>query len=496
ITEEEFIEGYLRSTQKLFVNFLFSEDKEEIYNLYNLLVQGFPFDTILYERPEYTEQEKPVEVVYGQMKKSLEDSLYNLKVNEYTSPILTEDGWYIFRLTNKTETPLPTIDERENARNTVRNTIEARKEKELYKNYFINFFSNKNVEADANLLKELTIKLSEIISKKKDNLKIYDEPVYLSSEDFYNLKESFDNSLLQSSFIKFEDNPVTLNYFINHLVFEGFNSDKTDAESIFNLLNKKVRKFIEEELLVREGYRLGLNNNPEVQSQLKIWKENYMYQLMQSLYADSVQVTEEEVIKYYEERNREKKYPVLVNIIEILTDSISTIEKIMEEINHGKDIRELALKYTKREWVKEKNGEFGLFPVFMHGEIGRIAETMEVGEIYGPLKINEGYSVFKLIDKRKEKIIPPEPYEKFKENYFKSLKFQKAKLMMNNKTADLAIKFGVSINHEILKDIPVTNINSFGFRYLGFGGRITAAPLIAPNNNWVEKWIEKMDIIQ
>ena len=168
----------------------------------------------------------------------------------------------------------------------------------------------------------------------------------------------------------------------------------------------------------------------------------------------------------------------------------------MEEINHGKDIRELALKYTKREWVKEKNGEFGLFPVFMHGEIGRIAETMEVGEIYGPLKINEGYSVFKLIDKRKEKIIPPEPYEKFKENYFKSLKFQKAKLMMNNKTADLAIKFGVSINHEILKDIPVTNINSFGFRYLGFGGRITAAPLIAPNNNWVEKWIEKMDIIQ
>jgi parvulin-like peptidyl-prolyl isomerase len=271
---------------------------------------------------------------------------------------------------------------------------------------------------------------------------------------------------------------------------------QADAESIFNLLNKKVRKFIEDELLAREGYRLGLNNSYEVQSQLKIWKENYMYQLMQSYYADSVKVSEEELVNYYNERHKEENYPVLVNVIEVLSDSLSTIEKIMEEINQGKDIRELALKYSKREWVKEKNGEFGLFPVYMHEEIGRIAETMEVGEIYGPLKVKEGYSVFKLIDKREEKIVPPEPLEKLKDNYIKQLSFRKAKQMMINKTADLAIKYGVSINDEMLKEIPVTNINAFGFRHLGFGGRITAAPLIAPDYNWVRKWIEKMEIIQ
>ncbi|MCK7516464.1 MAG: peptidylprolyl isomerase [Ignavibacteriales bacterium] len=49
---------------------------------------------------------------------------------------------------------------------------------------------------------------------------------------------------------------------------------------------------------------------------------------------------------------------------------------------------------------KKSNGEYGLFPVTENGEIGRIASTMNVGDIYGPLELKEGYSIFKLIDKQ------------------------------------------------------------------------------------------------
>lgn len=496
ISEEEFIEGYLRSTQKLYVNFLFSEDKDEINDLYNFLEQGFPFDTILAESPELSEQEKPVEIVFGQVKKILEDSLYNLKLNEYTSPILTEDGWYIFRLSNKVETRLLTAREREDARNTVKKTIEARKENELYINFYRKFFVDKKINADGMLVKDLTIRLSELLTTKKKNLEISNESVYLTSADFSKLKTDFSEEVLRSDFIDFNFKQVTLKEFINQLAFEGLNSEETDAESVFRLVNNRVRKFIEDELLAEEGYRRNLDKLPGVQSQMEIWKENYMYQLMKSNYLDSINVTEEEALEYYHARNSEEDYPLLVNIIEILTDSLSTLEKIITEIEEGKDIRKLALKYTKRNWVKEKNGEFGLFPSYKYGEIGRIAGTMDIGEIYGPLKVPEGYSLFKLIDKQEEKSTPPEPFEKLKDNYIENLSFKKAELMMINKTAELAIKYGISINEEILKNIEVTNINAFGFRYLGFGGRITAAPLIAPYTGWVEKWIKKMDVIQ
>ena len=80
ISESELEEAYLRYINKLYVNFLFSDSKTEIDNLFNLLNTGVPFDTILSARPEYDEQLKPIEVVYGQMDEAVEDSLYNLKL--------------------------------------------------------------------------------------------------------------------------------------------------------------------------------------------------------------------------------------------------------------------------------------------------------------------------------------------------------------------------------------------------------------------------------
>jgi len=103
ISDLELIRGTARSNIKLKVNFLFSEDKEEIFNLYKLLNEGVPFDTILTESPEMDEQKTPMDIVFGQMEESTEDSLYSLKINGYTSPILTPDGWYIFRPVNRSE---------------------------------------------------------------------------------------------------------------------------------------------------------------------------------------------------------------------------------------------------------------------------------------------------------------------------------------------------------------------------------------------------------
>src|SRR5690606_24999032 len=198
---------------------------------------------------------------------------------------------------------------------------------------------NKKIEADGDLVKKLTLKLSGILTEKKDSLNISGDPVYLSPRDFYNLKISFNDKTLASSLIDLDESTVTLKDFINQLAFEGFNSEKTDAESIFILLNRRVRKFIEEELLAEEGYRRELDKLPGVQSQLGIWKENYLYQLMQSKYLDSVKVSEEEVFDYYSERHKKENYPLLVNVIEILTDSLSAIEEILNEIERGKDIR-------------------------------------------------------------------------------------------------------------------------------------------------------------
>jgi len=115
---------------------------------------------------------------------------------------------------------------------------------------------------------------------------------------------------------------------------------------------------------------------------------------------------------------------------------------------------------------------------------------MNVGDVYGPLKLKEGYSIFKLIDKQDEKIIPPKPFEKFQDQYKQDLTFQKLYKKMTDFTYGLAVKYGVSLNLENLEQIKVTSLPSFGMRFLGFGGKMTAVPIIAPNVEWAEQWIK------
>ncbi len=497
VTEKEIIEGFIRKNTTLKVNYLISEDKDEIYKLYNLLNKGIPFDTILVYSPEKEEQKKPIEVVYGQMELSIEDSLYNLKVGEYTAPIFTPDGWYIFKLSDKTQTILNTINERENSRKAIKKIIEARKARKLFDKYYRDFFKGKRVDVNSKLFKSLAVKLQRILEKRKKDYAVKkDEPVYTEAEDFYTLAKQFGKDSLNTNFIQFKENPISLERFIRQIIFEGFSSVNTDLKTVLGVLNKQTRKIIEYELYSRKGIDEGLNLLPEVKNDLRMWKENYLYQYLQSKFTDSAKVSDKEIYSQYLKDFKTDVFPSEVNIIEVLTDSLSIADKILSEVKSGKDIRLLAEKYSKRKWTKKNKGEFGYFPVTAFGKLGEAAKNMKIGEVKGPIKLKDGYSIFKLIGKRKPRKKLPQPFAKVKNSIKRQLELKKTKLKITNYTFELAKKYGISIDPDVFKSIKVTDLNSFGFRYLGFGGRIKAAPLMPLNVDWVEPFIKSNSIVQ
>lgn len=496
VSEAELIDGLIKNSSKLKVNFLFSTDEDEIRSLYKLLNSGIPFDSILGESPELEEQKVPIEVVYGQMERAIEDSLYNLKVGSYTSPILTADGWYIFKLADKSENLLSAQQDVNDAHKTVKEIIEARKTNILYKDYYGKFFGGIKVDINLQLLNSLSQKIADRFSNRKQKLLLNDSSlISLEAQDVLEIEKMFGPAPLAETLIYFKEDPVVLKTFIRTLVFDGFSSQNCDFKSIHALLGGRAKTFIEQELLAREGYKQNLHLLPEVQEQVKKWKQNYLFQVLQNQFVDSAYVNEDEIYQQYLNKNKPEYYPLAVNIVEILTDSLEIVEILLNELKSEVDIRKIAKKYSKREWTKKKGGEFGFFPITMYGEIGEIAATMEIGEIYGPLKVPEGYSIFKLIDKREERTVPPQPFEKVKSEIEKNLKVRKIRTTINSFTSALALKYGVNINYDLLESLEVTSINSFGYRTLGFGGRITAAPLVSPNYNWVEEWLNSLKIM-
>jgi parvulin-like peptidyl-prolyl isomerase len=490
ITDKEINAGLNKYTTKLYVNFLFSEDVNEINSLFKLLITGIPFDSILAESPEKAEQLKPMEIVYGQMEEGLERNLYELKISENTRPILTPDGWYIFNLVNRSNSTLLSEKDKEDALKSVRKIIEARKSIDLQKEFYANFFKNKKVDIDPEIFEDLAQEISSIFEKKKKNLALDSTLINLDVNDVLKIRSDLGKTKLNQIFIKFKTDPILTNDYINSLIFDGFNDKEYKINFIRAALDKRVRSDIEKELLYREGLARGYNNLPEVKQDVELWREHYLFEIIRDQYSDSVKVSDDEVFKYYQHMNKPQSYPMLVNIVEILTDSLEVAVKVLNDLNDGADIKSLAKQYNKREWTKKANGEYGLFPITQFGEIGRIAATMNVGDVYGPLKLKDGYSVFKLIDKQEGREILVKPFDKYKDQYKQDLIYAKLSNRMNGFTYNLALKYGVSLNLNNLENIEVTSIPSFVIRYIGFGGKITAVPLLAPNSSWADRWIK------
>uniref|UniRef100_A0A7V3E885 peptidylprolyl isomerase n=1 Tax=Ignavibacterium album TaxID=591197 RepID=A0A7V3E885_9BACT len=494
VSEKELMEATIKNNSKLYVNFLFSEDKNEIEQLYNYLKQGIPFDSILVESPEYEEQKEPIEVLFGQMDETIEDSLYKLKVGQFTKPMLTPDGWYIFKLVNKSQNFFLTDEDKDNAKKTVARVVENRKLIKRQKEFYAEYFRNKKVDVDPQLFELLAQKISAIFEYKRKNFTYKEnQPTYLDAYDVMKIENEIGEEKLSIPFVKFDNEPITFKEFIRTLAFDGFNSKEFKINYIRASLDFQTKRFIEHELFYREGLKRGYNKLPEVQNEVERWLDNYLFQMLQNQIVDSIQVSDEELRDYYEMMNQPKEFPTVVNIIEVLTDDLSIVDTVLNELKKGTDIRLLAAKYSIRDFTKGRNGEFGKFPVTSYGEIGKIAATMQVGDIYGPLKVPDGYSIFKLIEKDTAYVEKPKTFEQVKEQYRQDLAFKKAQMKLNDYTYNLALKYNVELNIPELDKIQVTRLPSFGIRNLGFGGKITAVPILAPNVEWAYRWIQQQN---
>lgn len=495
LSDEYLIEAFRRNSLLLKLNYIFSTDELEINNFYEQLTNGVNFYSILLQRPESSLQETPYVVGYGQMDKAVEDILYNLKLGEFTRPIKAPNGWYIFRLLSTEEKIIENAQQAEEQQKYVLKVAEKTMTDSLYKDFYSRFF--KDAVAETN--KELFLKLSDLVVEaltnrsEKENIPP-GEKIYLIPEDLYKIENDLGAELLNAEFIKLNGQPVTINDFLQELSIEKFYVDSLDNNHIKGRLNFTVKIFIEHELLSREGYRRGLQNLPEVQRYLKMWRAYYLTETLRNEIAESIQITDEEAYEYFLEKNRDTATVVEVKIIEVLTEDLDVIRTILDELNAGKDFRELAIKYTIREDAKNNNGELGFFSVNEYSEIGKKAAIMKVGDMYGPIKVPEGYSLFELMDRKEKNDLSVENYESEKEHIKIELRHKKYSDALINKTVELANKYNVQLNDEALRSIKVLNTTTVVYRYFGFGGRLLAVPMTVPNYHWVQPWLEQEDL--
>ncbi len=164
---------------------------------------------------------------------------------------------------------------------------------------------------------------------------------------------------------------------------------------------KSFRSFVEQnrlgDLLSGAAINLGLNKSDDYIKTKNVYLAKKSASLFDKLYVfEKINPAPQQLRDFYEEKKGEiYRIEDRVRVREVLLEDSLTAAEILERINNGEDIGDLATQYSIRNMGKKNRGEIPAVKKTQYGEMGIAAFNMRDGEVGGPFKVGEYYSVIK-----------------------------------------------------------------------------------------------------
>ncbi|MDI1315944.1 peptidylprolyl isomerase [Flavobacterium sp.] len=167
-------------------------------------------------------------------------------------------------------------------------------------------------------------------------------------------------------------------------------------------LDQYLELFIGYKLKVNKAYKLGLQNNPQYQNELK----SYRTQLAKNYFNDT-KITQELIEEGYNRLQKEIKAShilILVDENAIPADTLKAykkIEDIRKKAVAGENFDDLATQFSEDPSAKENKGDLGYFSAFrMVYPFENAAFSTSKGQVSKIIRTRFGYHILKINDVR------------------------------------------------------------------------------------------------
>jgi peptidyl-prolyl cis-trans isomerase C len=196
------------------------------------------------------------------------------------------------------------------------------------------------------------------------------------------------------------------------------------------------------ELIYNHALDSDMKNDPDYIEQVELIEKDVLIQIGVKNIMTGVDVTEEEIQKYYEDNSQMFKSDATVSAKHILVDNLEQMEEIKVEITNGMSFEEAAQKYSKCPSASQ-GGSLGNFTRGrMVPEFEDAAFALQVGEISEPVKTQFGYHLIQIDEKNPEGV---KSLEESKEMIQKNLLNQKQNEKYVSSIMELKNKYKVEI---------------------------------------------------
>jgi parvulin-like peptidyl-prolyl isomerase len=173
-----------------------------------------------------------------------------------------------------------------------------------------------------------------------------------------------------------------------------------DSAEVMEVANTMV---LGQTMLLEASRRAGIPERPEEQRWLEQKRIEFMLrELRREDVIDKTRTDEEEARDFYEEHAALFREPEEFYIVEVLVETEDEARDILKELEQGETLSSLASQRTIRPGMREEAGMMHLqeYERLAHPQFYKAVREAEVEEIVGPVRVREGYSVFRLLHRQ------------------------------------------------------------------------------------------------
>lgn len=220
--------------------------------------------------------------------------------------------------------------------------------------------------------------------------------------------------------------------------------DPQTAEQFKTPEGKKrlVQELVNQELFYLDAVEKKLDQDEEFKSQLEKFKTDLLKQYSIGMLLKDIKVTEDEVLSFYKQNEKQFKSDESVKASHILVETEEKAKNILSEIKSGLSFEDAARKYSSCP-SNQQGGDLGYFTRGrMVPEFEDAAFALDKGQISEPVKTMYGYHLIKLTEKKQEQV---KSYDEVKNQLAQQLLGQKQEHVYFNKIIELKQNYETKI---------------------------------------------------
>ncbi len=154
-------------------------------------------------------------------------------------------------------------------------------------------------------------------------------------------------------------------------------------------------------LLPRHAREIGIHEAERIAKGIETTRRRALVErIRQVKVLETLNPSKEEIHAYYETHKDLYVREERISILEILVDTRVQADSVLAAIERGSDFGELARRYSRRSTrIRRAEGRIQLLRPDKYGNLGWEAKDAGIGQIVGPVKTAQGFTVFKVLKK-------------------------------------------------------------------------------------------------